>query len=203
MYFKALADAMCETLSYVKRNGGADEIASYLFEKYGSLSRVFCADTHLLMSDENVGADTAFFIKLLAEVVSRAATDEYKFGIKHTPKETDEYFKALLFARSVECVYAMSFDKKGRATACDLISEGVVNSSEILPRKIVETAKRRSAAHVILAHNHPNGRAKPSDDDVSTTLALSRILSNTGINLVRHVVVSGNEVYSIGGLGEL
>ncbi len=203
MYFEAAADVLEKALSYVKKNGTEAQISKYALEKYGSLAGVFCTDINMLSSDENIGAEAAFFIKLAAEVVSRAATDEYKFGVRHTPRETDEYLKALLFSRSIECVYAISFDKKGRAIACDLVSEGVVNSSEILPRKIVEIAKRRAAAYMILSHNHPKGRARPSNDDMSTTLALSRILTNSGISLVRHVVVSGNDAYSIGGLGEL
>ena len=203
IYFKSISDALAKTLSYVSKEDAAGAASELMFEKYGTLDRILSADANILACEEKIGAKNAHFVKLIASVISRAKTEEYKFGAKHTPEETDEYFKALLLPRSVECVYAMSFDAKGRAIACDLVSEGVVNSSELLPRKIVEIATRRRAVYMILAHNHPHGVANPSDDDISSTMSIARILSNLNIKLVRHIIVSGNHSASIGVGGEL
>lgn len=203
IYFKSISDALAKTLSYVSKEDAAEAASELMFEKYGTLDRILSADANILACEEKIGAKNAHFVKLIASVISRAKTEEYKFGAKHTTEETDEYFKALLLPRSVECVYAMSFDAKGRAIACDLVSEGVVNSSELLPRKVVEIATRRRAVYMILAHNHPHGVANPSDDDISSTMSIARILSNLNIKLVRHIIVSGNHSASVGVGGEL
>ncbi len=203
IYLKCVSDALAKTLSFVNKEDAATAASESMFEKYGTLSRILSSDVNVLSYDEKIGEKNARFVKLLASVISRAKTEQYRFGIKHTPEQTDEYFKALLLPRSVECVYVMSFDSKGRALSCDLVSEGVVNSSELLPRKIVEIATRRRAKYMILAHNHPHGVANASDDDVSATMSISRILSNLNVKLVRHIIVSGNDSTSIGTGGNL
>ena len=197
IYLKCASDALKKTLSFMNKDGAA-KVTEHLFEKYGSLDRILSADMNVLTYDEAVGDKNAYFVKLMASVISRSETEQYKMGVKHTPEQTDEYFKALFLPCAVECVYAMSFDAKGRAISCDLVSEGVVNSSELLPRKIVEIATRRRAVSMILAHNHPHGVANPSDDDISATMSISRILSNLNVKLIRHVVVAGNAATSIG-----
>lgn len=202
IYFKCISDALAKTLSYVSKED-ATAVSERMFEKYGTLGRILSSDINVLSYDEKIGEKNAYFVKLVSSVISRAKTEQYRFGIKHTPEETDEFFKALLLPRSVECVYVMSFDSKGRAIACDLVSEGVVNSSELLPRKIVEIATRRRVSYMILAHNHPHGVARASDDDVSATMSISRILSNLNVKLVRHVIVSGNDSSSVLTGGEL
>ena len=184
-------------LSYRVGNEEARNVAEHLFLKYGSLDRILSADVNILYEDEKVGGEAAFLIKLASSLISRAKTESYKFGIKHTPEETDRYFKALLLPRSVECVYAMSYDAKGRAVGADLLSEGVVNASEILPRKVIEAAKRRGAKYMILAHNHPHGTAEASEDDISSTMSIARILANSDVKLARHIIVSGTDVTSI------
>ena len=202
IYLKCVSDAFEKALSFTNKDGAA-EVTEHLFEKYGTLSRILSADMNVLSYDEAVGERDASFVKLAASVISRSKTEQYKMGVKHTSEQTDEYFKALFLPCSVECVYVMSFDAKGRAKSCDLVSEGVVNSSEFLPRKIVEIATRRRAAYMILAHNHPHGVATPSDDDISATMSVSRILSNLNVKLIRHVVVAENTATSIGAYRDL
>ena len=196
MRFEYLVNSLTDTLSYVKGDSARDT-AEHLLEKYGSVDRIMAADTNVHTDDVAVGGTAALYIKLVASVISRMGTEKYKFGVTHSTQQTDEYLKALFLPCSVECVYALTYDKRGRALACDLISEGVVNSSELLPRKIVEVATRRRAAYMIIAHNHPLGVASPSDADVAATMSIARILSNSGVSLVRHVIVSGNEITSI------
>ena len=202
MYLKCSSDALAKALSYAIK-GDAEEASTAMFEKYVTLCRIFAADTDIMAREEKIGAQAAGFVKLIGSVISRAKTEKYSFGARHTPEQTDDYFKALFLTRSVECVYMMSFDAKKRAIRCDLVSEGVVNSSELLPRKIAEIATKRKASYVILAHNHPHGVANASSDDVSATLGISRILSELNVRLVRHIVVSGNDATSIGVGGEI
>lgn len=196
MHFEYSVEALSGVLAYVFGND-ARSVAERLLEKYGTTDRIMSADVNILAENDGLGKNKALFIKLVCSVISRSKTEKYKFGVTHSPSETDEYFKALLLPRSVECAYAMSFDKRKRAIACDLISEGVVNASELLPRKIVEIAKRRRAEYMILAHNHPHGRAAASDDDISATMSVARILANSNVVLVRHVIVSDNDVSSV------
>jgi DNA repair protein RadC len=43
----------------------------------------------------------------------------------------------------------------------------------------------------VLAHNHPNGIAVPSKDDIDTTVTLKKAFDTMGITLLEHVLVAG------------
>jgi len=56
--------------------------------------------------------------------------------------------------------------------ACCDLGEGTIDRAAVYPRRVVEAALRRGAAAVVLAHNHPNGDVKPSEQDKLLTRAL-------------------------------
>lgn len=173
------------------------ELAEYLIEKYHSVIGVLSAPTSQLCDDERVGKRTAIQLKLAGALLSRKECEKYKFGATHTAEETDNYIKAKCLICSVETVFLLSFDKAGRAIGCDLVSSGTVNSSDISPRAIVNFALSRGADRVILAHNHPRGVAKPSQDDIVTTANVAHVLRNSGVKLLRHIIVAPDGIYSI------
>ena len=88
-------------------------------------------------------------------------------------------------------------DDEDRIIAVEHISDGTVNSSDILPRKVLECAKRRKSTRIILAHNHPKGTSKPSKEDVMTTGRLMNVFGTVGVKLVAHYVVADGEIERI------
>lgn len=194
-YRELTVSALERALSFAVKNPAA--AAKELVGKYETVARIFSAEHRALAQIESLSEGGATFVKLLGEIISRRETDKYKFGAKHSPKETDEYFCALLLTRPVEVIYAMSFDKSGRAIGADLVGEGVINASGFLPRRLVEIAINRRAAYITLAHNHPQGRAKTSTEDRDACLRADSVLSSVGVKLARSIVVCGNELESI------
>lgn len=173
------------------------QTAKLLAEHYGSFLAIAEADIYSLT--EVLGGDSslALYIRLAVDIASRRGSDRFKFGKKHTEEEIEEYLIFLFFGVSVETVYMLSFDEQDRVIACDKIGEGTVNYSSILPRKIIETAKRRGAKSVAIAHNHPGGYAHPSEDDISASRMIFGILNASGINFVDGYIVAGAECVKI------
>lgn len=167
--------------------------AEKLINKYGSFLAVAEAEADDIAEVLGGDASLALYIKLSAALISRRGCDLFKFGKKHSEQEIEEYLKYLFFGLSVETVYLLSFDSFGKVLFCDRAGEGTVNISSVLPRKILEIAKKRRAAGVIIAHNHPGGYAKASDDDITATAMLRELLYSSGIELSAHYVVSGAE----------
>ena len=64
-------------------------------------------------------------------------------------------------------------------------------------RKIVEYALRQKCDIVVLAHNHPNGSAVPSNEDIVATQQIFHALKTVGIQLVDHVIVAGETAISL------
>jgi DNA repair protein RadC len=52
------------------------------------------------------------------------------------------------------------------------------------------------ACAVIVAHNHPSGQVLPSPEDVDITRRLKATADLVGINLLDHIIFSGERFYS-------
>ena len=185
---------LARILAHVNKN--PDESAEKLAQKFDTLIGVFEADM-LSVSDVLDGdMSTSLYIKLVSALISRRKCDAFKFGKKYTDEEIGEYLVSLFFGLSVETVYLLSV-RDDKVVACDRAGEGTVNTSNVLPRKLIEIAKRNKADSVIIAHNHPGGYAMSSDDDRTGTRILFELFLNSGIKLLDHYVVAGIECKKI------
>lgn len=182
-------------LDYFERllscSGRADarSLAERLLIKYKTIENSLAASISELIdaSDET----TAAYIKLLAYVTSRRRTDAFSFGVKQSPAAIAEYLKALFIGESVEKTYLIGFDRQERVIGCELLGEGTVNASEIMPRKALEAAMRMSCAAVSIAHNHPFGTTAPSGDDLTLTQNFAILLGACEIGFNDHFVIAG------------
>ncbi len=78
----------------------------------------------------------------------------------------------------------------------ETLEEGTIDRAAVYPRKVMEAVVRRGAAAIVVAHNHPNGRVEPSEQDKTLTRALVLAATTLQIKLVDHVIVSADEVFS-------
>lgn len=97
----------------------------------------------------------------------------------------------------------MCLDTQCRVLYPALISEGTVKEAAVHPRHVVEEAIRHRAASVILAHNHPAGTAKPSQQDHNLTRTLVQALGPLDIKVLDHIVVAGAQTFSFAREGVL
>ena len=179
------------------RSSSFEEDARKLSIKFSSLRRVSEADFYSLSDALDGNMQTSVYLKLLFAIASRRVCDNFKLGCKHSDEDVVRYLKAIMLDLSDETVYLVSITADGRVVAFDRVGSGTVNSSNILPRRILEIAKIRGAAEVIVAHNHPGGHALPSDDDIVGTRLLRELLSSLKINLRNHYVIAGGEYSSV------
>ena len=61
---------------------------------------------------------------------------------------------------------------------------------------MVESALRRGAAAIVLAHNHPNGDVTHSEQDKLLTRALVMAAETVQLKILDHLIVSPDEAYS-------
>ena len=77
------------------------------------------------------------------------------------------------------------------------IFEGTLNASVFHPREIFRFAIEQSANSVILAHNHPSGDAKPSQEDIRATKQLIEAGNQIGIKVLDHVIIGDGVFVSL------
>ena len=135
-------------------------------------------------------------LKVLAFITARRFTDKYGKG-KKFGNWIKEYFRWKFFGISQENVYIALFDKNEKMISVNKLSEGTVNSSEILPRKAMEISLGAGAKYAVMAHNHPGGISISSHSDFYATSIISQALENVGVELRCHLIVAGAEVGSV------
>lgn len=77
-----------------------------------------------------------------------------------------------------------------------LVSKGSLNASIVHPREVFQPAIIRSAASIVLVHNHPSGDPEPSEEDLSITKRLVEVGELVGIGVLDHVIVAKRGVVS-------
>jgi DNA repair protein RadC len=85
----------------------------------------------------------------------------------------------------------------------ETVSVGDLTSSVAHPREVFKPCIRRNAAAVALAHNHPSGDPRPSQEDVLVTERLVEAGKLLGIEVLDHVILADGRYVSLrqAGLG--
>lgn len=106
------------------------------------------------------------------------------------------YLFELARDRSDEFVHAFFINRAGQLAWSETFANGRYSCAQVEFRSLICTALRTDATGIILAHNHPSGRAMPSPKDVTATLDLQRVCAKIGIELIDHVIIAGGNYFS-------
>lgn len=172
----------------------AVEASDALLGRYGRLATILSEDAEEISRVGGISLSTALFIKLIGYLHSRRITETFKTGRAYSTREISEYVKALYVGLSKESVYILSFDSANRFLSCDLVGEGTVSTSDVYPRRLIETAIRAKAKSVILSHNHPMGAVTPSKEDTYSMRRFADLFNSAGIRLAAHYIVADGEI---------
>ena len=83
------------------------------------------------------------------------------------------------------------------------ISTGCVNGVIADPKLIFVLAIKKNACTVVLAHNHPSGSLKPSENDRQLTWKMKEAGRILEITVLDHIIVSDEGYYSFADDGVL
>jgi DNA repair protein RadC len=173
--------------------------AKRLLEQLGSLRDVLDAPRETLRSVEGIGdaAITALgIIKGVAEVYVRqgveSSSDKLSLGDLAT-------FWCMRIGSLPHEVFEVAYvDGAYRVlpNGIERLAEGTLDRAAVYSRHVMEAAVKRQAAGLVFAHNHPNGVAEPSEQDKLLTRALVLAAQTLEIEVVDHLVVTPNDVFS-------
>jgi len=98
---------------------------------------------------------------------------------------------------------ALYLDRKLKLLAIEPIAIGGLSSAMVHPREVFKPAVQRSAASIILVHNHPSGDPTPSAEDIELTRRLKEAGQIMGIDIIDHIVIGDNRYASLNNMGLL
>lgn len=185
-------------LMYAIPQRDVNPLAHALLDTFGSLSAVLEADVSELMRVSGVGLNTAALIALMPQLMGyyhRSAMGDRP--VIHNLAVARQYAGALFIGVHEERVYMICLDQNGRVLHPALLHKGTIDEVKLYPREVVETAIRYHAHAVLLAHNHPSGRAEPSMEDYQTTRRVIDALGVISVRVVDHLIFAGEDVYSM------
>ena len=102
-----------------------------------------------------------------------------------------------------EMFIELCLDTKNQIIKEDTISMGSLNANIVHPREVFKTALSESAAHIIVAHNHPSGDPTPSREDIEITKKLVETGKIIGIDLLDHVIIGDGRHFSMKEAGHI
>lgn len=180
-------------LFYVMPRCDTNDLAHRLIEECGSLIGVMESDPTVLCEVTGIKENGALFLKAISELASRYTEKklydpEDTSRIFDTPEKIASYMMPRYMSLTSERVYMLLFDNAMKLLDCHHVCDGTVGKVEIPVRVIVEQTVKKNAAGVILTHNHPNGLAVPSKEDVYATKRLEEALRLVEIPLIEHFI---------------
>lgn len=96
---------------------------------------------------------------------------------------------------SHERIYFIFHDDLGEQVG-GLRYDGDVGSAAFDISAVLRSAIVRDAKSLLIAHNHPHGRAVPSRQDIYVTRNIAQACRLVGMRLSDHLVVAGRDVFS-------
>lgn len=138
--------------------------------------------------------ETEIIEQALAILQSRLRKPETYFN---SPSDVKNYLTLKFAALEHEVFSVMFLDNSHGLIKLQEMFRGTINGATVYPREVLKASMTFNAAAVIIAHNHPSGMCEPSKADLHITERIKQVLSLADIRMLDHLIVGGNDVYSL------
>lgn len=176
------------------------DMAKQLIAHFGSLTDVLDAGYEEILNANvpRVKETAATLLTLVKGVENRYHKEKGKeLSYIRSTLDAGKACCAMYRNQADESVRILCLNARGKIVKREEIAKGDVNAVHFPVRKIVETAVLNKAVSVILTHNHPGGTLSPSREDLDATEAAKAALGTIGVRLLDHLIVSGEDYYSL------
>lgn len=192
------AELLAIILSTGSQTESALDLANRILREKDGLQFLTQAVFEELLEIRGVGTAKAAQIKAALELGKRSAAfrPEQKTIIKSPDSAAGLLMDEMRFLDR-EHFKIVLLSTKNHVLSIETISIGSLNSSIVHPREVFKHAIRRSAAAIILAHNHPSGDPTPSHEDIEITSRLVEAGKIIGIDVLDHLVIGSNHYVSL------
>lgn len=174
-------------------------IAKRLIKKFGSLAGVINASIEELQQVDGIKENSATMLKIVKECALRMSWQNLQNEDLPVISNWDsmiDYCRAAMGYLEVEEFRIVFLNNKFKVIGEENQQRGTVNNVAIHPREVIKSAINHGASAIILAHNHPSGDTVPSKADIDVTKQIAEAAKLVNIQLLDHLIVSKNIVYS-------
>ena len=195
----ALSDTELVSLLLRDGRGGQTpgELARRILREFGGLSALASEESASLQGIAGLGPAKSAALVAACEIGRRLGTRRLEPGTRiHGPADVHRHFFERLRGCTQEQFLALLVDGRQCVMGEVLVSQGTLTASLVHPREVFRAAIRRSAAALVLVHNHPSGDPSPSGEDRQVTERLQEAGELIGIRVLDHVIVAERGFHS-------
>lgn len=102
-----------------------------------------------------------------------------------------------------EQAYMLLLNRANNSLGWVKLSEGGINGTVMDIRIILQHALLAHASNIILAHNHPSGNLKPSQEDINVTKRINEASRLMEVELLDHLIITSEGYTSLADEGKL
>ena len=190
-------------LSFGTPRSDCKEAARAALARFGSLPAVLDAAPQELQQIKGMGGKNIFALRFI-QGVARRYLKQRIVGRQYlrSAREVADFLIHSMRGLKHEVLTVVFLDAAHAVITSEVVAEGTVNVNTIYPRELVKEALRLNASALVIAHNHPSGALKPSEQDKALTRNLYLLGSFLHISLLDHLIVGeGDTVFSFAEAG--
>ncbi|UOB19833.1 RadC family protein [Macrococcus armenti] len=191
-----------ELLSLIIGSGVRDEsvymVANKLLHHTGSIKELRYMTFQELIKIKGIGEKKAALILAVVELGIRmhSIPSDPRLKIKSPGCAANLLMERMRYMTQEHFV-VLSLNTKNMVIYESTIFIGSLNASIVHPREIFKEAVKRSAASIIIVHNHPSGDPEPSYEDIEATRRLIKCGELFGIDVLDHIIIGDGNFVSI------
>ena len=204
----SLSDA--ELLAILIGSGNRDESAVELARRImrecddniNELARLTIAD--LCKKFKGIGEAKAISIMAALELGKRRKTSDF-LERKQILSSRDlfEVFEPLLIDLVHEEFWIVFMNGANKVLSTHKLTQGGIQQTIVDVPLLLKMSLERLAQSIAVAHNHPSGQNKPSNEDENITRRIKQGCDAIGIRLLDHIIVARGKYYSFADEGKL
>jgi DNA repair protein RadC len=191
------AELLAILLRTGRRGKTAVETADELLKKAGGTVQLAKMELKELCQIKGIGEVKALQIVAAFELSRRCAYEEtrHKDVIEDAGCLVD-WLKKEIGNEVQEEFLVVYLDSQHRIISYEILFKGTIDASMVYPREVFRQALLYNSTSIMLVHNHPGGNVMPSDQDLFVTARLIRAGRLFHIDVLDHLIVSGNDCCS-------
>jgi len=197
---RALSDA--ELIAILIGSGSRDESAVKLSKRIlhhydNDLQRLGKVSVAELSKFKGIGEAKAISIIAALELGRRRGDTEIKAPeIVNGSRSVYNVLRRHLVDLNHEEFWILLLSRNCKIIAKELISKGGLSGTVADPKIIFHIALQHQASSIIMAHNHPSGNLKPSQQDIDLTRKIHQAGRILDIGVLDHLIITDGGYFS-------
>jgi len=177
------------------------EILASVGNNLDKLARLGVKD---LMRFKGIGEAKAITIVAALEL-GRRKKDSGEEPIKKitSSKDAFDYLKPWMIDLNHEVFFVILLARNNTIIKHELISSGGISGTIVDAKLIFKSAIDNLASGIILAHNHPSGNLKPSEQDISLTKRIKAGAALLDLTILDHLIFTNKDYFSFADEGKM